>query len=44
VTAEGVETEQQFARVKAEGCAEAQGYLFGRPCQIDEIRKVILPR
>jgi predicted signal transduction protein with EAL and GGDEF domain len=27
VTAEGVETQQQFARVKAEGCAEAQGAL-----------------
>jgi EAL domain-containing protein (putative c-di-GMP-specific phosphodiesterase class I) len=27
-TAEGVETEQQFAMVRAQGCSEAQGYLF----------------
>ena len=29
-TAEGVETEQQFAMIAHEGCTEAQGYLFGR--------------
>ena len=30
-TAEGVETRQQFNRVKAEGCTEVQGFLTGRP-------------
>jgi len=30
-TAEGVETEDQLARLRAEGCEEVQGYLFGRP-------------
>jgi len=30
-TAEGVETEEQFALVRSEGCTEAQGYLFSRP-------------
>ena len=29
--AEGVETEAQFGHLREEGCAEVQGYLFGRP-------------
>ena len=29
--AEGVETAQQYHRIKAEGCTQAQGFLFGRP-------------
>lgn len=31
VTAEGVETEEQAATLRALGCTRAQGYLFGRP-------------
>ncbi|SHL22186.1 sensor domain-containing protein [Phytopseudomonas punonensis] len=30
-TAEGVETDEQFEQLKAEGCSHFQGYLFGRP-------------
>ena len=30
-TAEGVETEEQFQQLMAEGCSHFQGYLFGRP-------------
>jgi len=30
-TAEGVETDEQFQRLKEEGCSLFQGYLFGRP-------------
>ncbi|WP_053081584.1 EAL domain-containing protein [Methylobacterium aquaticum] len=35
VTAEGIETEDQFAAVRQEGCTEVQGYLFGRPVPLD---------
>jgi diguanylate cyclase (GGDEF)-like protein len=31
VTAEGVETERQLAKLTEMGCDEAQGYFFGRP-------------
>jgi EAL domain-containing protein (putative c-di-GMP-specific phosphodiesterase class I) len=31
VTAEGVETHDQLAILRATGCTEVQGYLFGRP-------------
>lgn len=30
-TAEGVETEDQLEKLRAEGCTEVQGYLFGAP-------------
>lgn len=30
-TAEGIETEDQFQILKAAGCSQGQGYLFGRP-------------
>jgi diguanylate cyclase (GGDEF)-like protein len=35
--AEGVETEQQFALLRAAGAQQAQGYLFGRPAPAGEI-------
>lgn len=31
ITAEGVETQAQYNRLKEEGCSHFQGYLFGRP-------------
>ena len=40
VVAEGVETEEQAARLFALGCDEAQGYLFSRPMPAEDIAKI----
>ncbi len=37
VTAEGVETNQQFELLRAAGVHQAQGYLFGRPVPVAEL-------
>ena len=37
VTAEGVETSEEFERLKELGVNFAQGYLFGRPLPVDQI-------
>ena len=42
VVAEGIESEEQFERVKALGCDEVQGYLFGRPLAALEFERVHL--
>ncbi len=39
--AEGVETREQLARVREEGCAEIQGYLFGRPVPSDRDAPIV---
>lgn len=36
-TAEGVETDDQLARVQAEGCTEVQGYFFSKPVPAAEV-------
>ncbi len=39
--AEGVETPPQLARIRAQGCAEVQGYLFSRPRPAAEVAGLI---
>jgi diguanylate cyclase (GGDEF)-like protein/PAS domain S-box-containing protein len=40
-TAEGVETLEQLALLRAEGCTQMQGYLFGRPQPASEIAELL---
>jgi diguanylate cyclase (GGDEF)-like protein len=35
--AEGVETQEQLTRLRAEGCSEIQGYFFSRPAPVSEL-------
>lgn len=41
VTAEGIETEEQYARVRRVGCTRAQGYLLGRPVPAHDFSRTI---
>lgn len=41
VVAEGIETAMQAERARTFGCAEAQGYFFGRPVPIEDIRSLL---
>jgi diguanylate cyclase (GGDEF)-like protein len=38
-TAEGVETEEQLAMIKSEGCSEMQGYLLSKPVPAGDVAK-----
>ncbi len=40
-TAEGVETDEQFAILAAEGCTEVQGFLFSRPVPVEELMPLL---
>jgi diguanylate cyclase (GGDEF)-like protein len=41
-TAEGVETKEQLEIVRAEGCAEVQGFLFSKPQPASELPRLLL--
>nr|WP_321983604.1 EAL domain-containing protein [uncultured Lichenicoccus sp.] len=41
-TAEGIETHQQLARMRAEGCSEVQGFLTGRPMTAAAAAEILL--
>jgi diguanylate cyclase (GGDEF)-like protein len=41
ITAEGVETQEQFEYIKAQGCDEVQGYYFSRPMLADRLADLL---
>ena len=41
ITAEGIETRDQLVMVRASGCTEAQGYLFGRPVPATDLTRIL---
>jgi EAL domain-containing protein (putative c-di-GMP-specific phosphodiesterase class I) len=41
VTAEGIETPEELAMVRASGCSEGQGFLLGRPVARPEFREAL---
>ena len=43
-TAEGVETMEQLAAIKSEGCTEMQGYLFSQPVSASEIERLFISK
>ena len=40
-TAEGVETKEQLALLRREGCTEVQGYLFSRPRPAEDVESML---
>ena len=40
-TAEGVETKEQLAQVRAEGCTDVQGFFYSAPCSVRELHKLL---
>jgi EAL domain-containing protein (putative c-di-GMP-specific phosphodiesterase class I) len=41
VLAEGVETQRHLDFLREEGCDSVQGYLFGRPMPVEDLRLLI---
>ena len=43
VVAEGVETEEQAAKLRELGCDQAQGYLYSKPVPAGDLEKLLAP-
>jgi EAL domain-containing protein (putative c-di-GMP-specific phosphodiesterase class I) len=43
LTAEGIETEQQLAKLRTLGCDRGQGYYFARPLPANEVTALLAP-
>ncbi len=41
IVAEGIETAEQLAFLRAQHCSEGQGYYFGQPLPADQFAKVL---
>lgn len=41
ITAEGIEDDQIIAKLKALGCTKGQGWYFGQPMNIDQVRAML---
>lgn len=44
ITAEGIEDENVIAKLKELGCSKGQGWLFGQPLSIDQVRSLLLQK
>jgi EAL domain-containing protein (putative c-di-GMP-specific phosphodiesterase class I) len=44
ITAEGVESERDFEKLRAEGCSQAQGFLFSVPRPQHEVLQSLARR
>ena len=43
-TAEGVETHDDLALIRGLGCSHVQGYIYGKPMDIDEVEALLAER
>jgi len=41
ITAEGIEDDKIIAKLKALGCTKGQGWYFGQPMNIDQVRAML---
>ncbi len=44
ITAEGIESERVLAKLQELGCSKGQGWLFGQPLSIDQVRSLLIQK